>query len=111
MISRATAEHYSWGTECDGWHLVRQAERSVIEEQMPPGAAEIQHYHVSARQFFFVLAGTLTIEREPEVVILCTGQGCEIPPPVPHQVRNDGNEGAEFLVVSCPPSHGDRFSA
>ena len=39
-ISRENAEHYRWGVDCDGWHLVRDKNLSVIEEFMPPGAAE-----------------------------------------------------------------------
>ncbi len=37
-ISRATAEHYSWGPDCGGWPLVKDAAPSVIEGQCrPPG--------------------------------------------------------------------------
>ena len=35
-ISRENAEHYVWGEICDGWHLVKDAKLSVIEEQMVP---------------------------------------------------------------------------
>jgi hypothetical protein len=35
VISRDNAEHYFWGTGCDGWHLVRESGLSVIEECMP----------------------------------------------------------------------------
>ena len=35
-ISRDNAEHYRWGHECDGWHLVKDKNLSVIEEFMPP---------------------------------------------------------------------------
>jgi hypothetical protein len=35
VISRDHAEHYVWGTRCDGWHLVRESCLSVIEECMP----------------------------------------------------------------------------
>jgi mannose-6-phosphate isomerase-like protein (cupin superfamily) len=111
MISRAMAQHYSWGTHCDGWHLVRLPDMSVIQERVPPGGAECRHYHECARQFFFVLAGSLTIEWERETVLLGPGQGCEIAPRVPHQVRNNGDQDADFQVVSCPPSHGDRWPA
>lgn len=34
-VSIANAEHYRWGNQCDGWHLVRAAELSIIEESMP----------------------------------------------------------------------------
>jgi hypothetical protein len=39
-ISRQTAEHYTWGgpqrSQCDGWHLVKTRELSIIEELVPP---------------------------------------------------------------------------
>jgi hypothetical protein len=35
VISRDNAEHYFWGTGCDGWHLVRESGLSVMDECMP----------------------------------------------------------------------------
>ena len=108
MISREGAEHYGWGAGCDGWHLVRTPEMSVIEERMPPGASEVKHRHVHSRQFFRVLRGMLTVELGDVQHDLSAGEGVEVAPGVVHVVRNDSNEAAEFLVVSVPPSHGDR---
>lgn len=34
--SKANSEHYIWGTNCSGWHLVKSDSVSVIEEQMIP---------------------------------------------------------------------------
>ena len=107
-ISRATAEHYTWGTHCDGWHLVKDAALSVIEEQMPPAGCEELHSHRSAQQFFFVLSGEVTIELERDEIRLHAGEGLHIPPLVPHRIRNRSQESARFLVISHPPSHGDR---
>lgn len=108
-ISIATAERYAWGDGCDGWHLVRSAGLSVIQERMPPGTAEVRHRHARSRQFFYVLAGELTIELPGAVHRLLPGSGLEIAPGVVHQVRNDSaGEAAGFLVVSQPASHGDR---
>jgi mannose-6-phosphate isomerase-like protein (cupin superfamily) len=107
-ISRAAAEHYSWGTNCDGWHLVKDGALSVIEEQMPPSASEVLHSHRSAQQFFFILSGEVTMEVEHEQVRLHAGEGLHIPPRVRHRIRNQSRESACFLVISQPPSHGDR---
>ena len=49
-VSTANAEHYTWGEVCDGWHLVRAAGLSVIEERMPAGSKEQRHWHQRARQ-------------------------------------------------------------
>jgi quercetin dioxygenase-like cupin family protein len=110
-ISRSSAEHYRWGGACDGWHLVRDAQLSVIEERMPPAAREVRHRHLRARQFFYVLAGELTMDVEGMNHRLPAGAGLEIPPGVAHQARNESDSDAEFLVVSAPPSHGDRLMA
>jgi mannose-6-phosphate isomerase-like protein (cupin superfamily) len=107
-ISRSTAEHYSWGRDCDGWHLVRNAALSVIEEHMPPGSSEVFHSHRSAQQFFFVLSGTVTMQIEREEVRLEAGEGLHILPRVRHRISNRSGEVARFLVISQPPSHGDR---
>lgn len=107
-ISRATAEHYSWGADCDGWHLVRTDSLSVIEERMPSGTAEVRHRHHHARQFFYVLEGVLTIECDGTLHRLVTGQGVDVAPGVVHEVRNDSRDAVRFIVVSQPPSHGDR---
>ena len=110
-VSRDHAEHYVWGGTCDGWHLVRAAALSVIEERMPPGAREVRHRHAHARQFFYVLSGTLTMEVEGVRHRLDGGAGIELPPGTAHQAMNETNAVAEFLVVSTPPSHGDRIAA
>lgn len=126
VISTANAEHYTWPSApspastgdqiCDGWHLHRSAELSVIEERMPPATAERRHLHQRATQFFYVLAGELTIElAAPEngniAHRLPPGTGLTIPAAAPHQVFNRGPAEARFLVVSQPPSHGDRIAA
>jgi len=111
VISRETAEHYTWGDRCDGWHLVKRPDLSVIHERMPPGTSEIRHYHAKSRQFFFVLAGVLTMEVGGRMEALAQQHGLEIPPGVPHQARNESAAAVEFIVVSMPPSHGDRVGA
>lgn len=56
MIKNQTnAEHYIWGAHCEGWHLVKTDDLSIIQERMPPGTAEKRHYHQHAQQFFFIL--------------------------------------------------------
>lgn len=111
MIDKQTAPHYSWGDGCDGWRLVQTPDLSVIEERMPPGASELRHYHRRATQFFYVLKGTLSIELDEREHELSPGQGLLIAAGQAHQVLNRSAQAAEFLVVSNPPSHGDRVPA
>jgi len=35
-------------------------------------------------------------------------EGMAVPAGAPHQLKNDGNGEVVFLVISEPPSHGDR---
>ena len=110
-ISHTSAEHYAWGQQCDGWHLLKQEGLSVIEERMPPGASEERHRHARSRQFFFVLAGELEIEMEGTVHVIAPGAGIEVPPGAAHIAANRGAEPLRFLLVSQPPTHGDREPA
>lgn len=105
---RENAEHYTWGEGCDGWHLVWSAALSVIEERMPPGTQEVRHRHARALQFFRVLDGALTLEVNGVEQTLHAGEGLEIAPGTPHQAFNRSAADVTFLVVSQPPSHGDR---
>jgi mannose-6-phosphate isomerase-like protein (cupin superfamily) len=109
-VSTATAEHYIWGTVCDGWHLVRSEGLSVIEERMPPGTKEQRHWHARSRQFFYVLEGELTMQFDDKAVAIEARHGLEIASETPHQAKNLSTEDVLFLVISQPPSHGDRFS-
>ncbi len=107
-IDIQNAEHYEWGNACDGWHLLKRDDVSVILERVPPGESEVRHYHNHSRQFFFILEGHATIDVEGIAVKLNAQQGLEIAPRAVHQFKNDSLQDARFLVVSVPKSHGDR---
>jgi uncharacterized cupin superfamily protein len=111
VISRENAEHYHWGEACDGWHLLAGDDLSVIEERMPPGTAEQRHWHVRARQFFYVLEGEALLELDGTRYPLRRGEGLHVPPGTAHQMQNVSTADVRFLVVSAPKSHGDRAPA
>ena len=110
VIDRAAADHYVWGSGCDGWHLLRAPELSVIEESMPAGSSEVRHYHRHAEQFFYVLRGEASMEIGGARVVLAAGQGIHIAAGTPHCIHNVSPAKVDFLVVSRPPSHGDRVT-
>ncbi len=110
MISVQNAEHYTWGEICDGWHLLKREDMSVIQERVPAEGAEVMHYHEKARQFFYVLEGEGRIVFEDHEIILQKGQGLEIPPRVKHQFKNSSQVDVHFLVVSVPFTRGDRIN-
>ena len=109
-VSRANSEHYRWGNNCDGWHLVKDEKLSVIEELMPAGACEVRHYHEKAEQFFYILSGEVIMEVEGQTTLLPAGTGVRVLPGTRHQISNLSSGDARFLVISQPPSHGDRLS-
>lgn len=109
VISNETAEHYIWGGICDGWHLLKREDVSVIQERVPPGGAEVMHYHNKARQFFYILEGEATMAFDDREVILKKGTGIEIEPGMKHRFKNASSSDVHFLVISIPPSKGDRI--
>jgi len=110
MINKDNAEHYRWGGNCDGWHLLKSDHLSVIQERMPPGGKEVMHYHETSHQFFYVLRGCMTMVLADGPVRLQAGDGLSIAPGTPHQASNTDDTDVEFLVVSSPRSHGDRVT-
>jgi len=109
IVNRESAPHYNWGEACDGWVFAPGPGLSVIEERMPPHTAEKPHHHAKARQFFFVLSGTLCMESAGQVHSINAGSGIEIAPMALHQARNDTAQDVRFLVVSSPTTRGDRI--
>jgi len=110
IVSRVNAEHYRWGDDCDAWHLVKDPAFTVIEELIPPGAAEVRHYHKRAQQFFYILSGEAIMEVEGEPTLLPAGTGLRIMPALRHQIRNPSSRPLRLLVISHPPSHGDKHT-
>ena len=116
-VGKESAERYTWGKACDGWHFLRRDDLSVILEEAPPGESEIMHAHARSRQFFFVLAGSASMEigafggKDREVVRFGPEEGLEVAPGVPHRFFNDGTDIVKFIVVSMPKSRGDRVPA
>lgn len=109
-ISIQNAEHYIWGEICDGWHLLKRDDMSVIQERVPAGGAEVMHYHNVSRQLFYILEGQGTMVLEEQTVVLEKGQAIEIAPHVKHQFKNQSNADVDFLVVSVPTTRGDRVN-
>jgi mannose-6-phosphate isomerase-like protein (cupin superfamily) len=107
-VSLETAEHYVWGHVCDGWRLLDHHDLSVIQERVPPGAGEVKHVHTRARQFFYILSGTATLELGGQAIRFSAGQGVHVPPGAEHRFFNASDQEVVFLVVSSPTTAGDR---
>lgn len=110
LVSIENAEHYVWGELCDGWHLLKDDEMSVIQERVPAGGAEVMHVHKVARQFFYILEGEGAMAFEGHEVILHKGDGIEVAPMLKHQFMNRSNADVHFLVISVPSTRVDRVN-
>ncbi|ASU32035.1 cupin domain-containing protein [Mucilaginibacter xinganensis] len=110
ITSINNAEHYTWGDQCDGWHLLKSPSLSVIQEKMPPLTGEQLHYHSKAQQLFYILSGTATFEVKGEAIIAEANQSIHIMPGIKHRILNNGDTDLHFLVISEPKAHGDRIN-
>jgi mannose-6-phosphate isomerase-like protein (cupin superfamily) len=108
-ISIKNAEHYTWGSNCDGWHLLKTDSLNVISEKMPPQTSEKLHYHKNAQQLFYILSGKATIEINDEVIELSPNESLHIPKGTKHCIRNNGTEDLSFLLISEPRAQTDRI--
>ncbi len=108
-VSIKNAEHYKWGDGCHGWHLVKTADLSIIQEMMPPDTSERPHYHKNSNQHFYILAGVATFRLNEQFIRVSENEGLYIPRGHWHQILNEEEAPLEFVVTSQPPSHGDRY--
>ncbi len=111
IVNTDNTEHYQWGDNSDGWHLLKSADLSIIEENVPPGGKEQRHYHSTSQQFFYILSGIAQLEISGQLFEIQAGSGIHVPAKTPHQLMNNSPENLRFLVISQPISHGDRVNA
>jgi mannose-6-phosphate isomerase-like protein (cupin superfamily) len=109
MITENTA-HYTWGANCDGWHLLKTDSLSVIEERMPPGTAEQLHFHKYSQQLFYILSGTAVFEIDNGRTVVNARGSLHVPNGTKHRILNESSEDLRFLVISEPKAHGDRVN-
>jgi mannose-6-phosphate isomerase-like protein (cupin superfamily) len=106
----ANSDHYTWGTNCEGWHFVKTENLSVIRETMPKGTQEELHFHEKAEQFFYILSGEATFQIDKKMYLVRENQGISIKPYENHKIINNTSGDLKFIVISNPPSHGDRVN-
>jgi mannose-6-phosphate isomerase-like protein (cupin superfamily) len=108
IVEPVNSEHYLWGNNCDGWHLLKTENLSVIKETMPKGTEEKLHYHQKSQQFFYILSGEASFVIDGITFTVRQNQGISVSPHEIHKISNKTEEDLEFLVISSPVSHGDR---
>jgi uncharacterized cupin superfamily protein len=74
MISKQTAEPFTWCNACKAWTLLSTSTLHVMQERMPPGTLELRHVHEQVRQFYFVLAGTAAVEVDGRTELSAQGK-------------------------------------
>jgi len=111
VVSIQNSDHYKWGVNCDGWHFAASKNLSVIRERVPPGSSETRHFHHKAEQFFYIISGIATLEVDGQMYLVHPDEGFRIPAGIAHTLSNGHEQDLEFLVISTPPSHGDRTNA
>ncbi len=72
------SEHYTWGKNCEGWHLLKTNQLSVIQERMPGDTSEAYHYHELSQQLFYILSGVATFEINNEVIIVKANESIHV---------------------------------
>jgi mannose-6-phosphate isomerase-like protein (cupin superfamily) len=107
-VNQSNSEHYVWGKVCDGWHLLKTPNLSIIQERVPAGSGEQMHFHSAAQQFFYILSGSAALEFEAETVVISAGEGLYVPPNSRHCFKNLSQDEVNFLVISNPTTAGDR---
>ena len=110
IIDIDNAEHYNWGDNCDGWHLLKNDKLSIIQERMPSKTLETLHLHNKSQQFFFIVKGIATFEIENTIYEIREKQGIHVSPQLKHRIINNTSEDLHFIVISEPKSHGDRIN-
>ena len=108
VVDITNTEHYEWGDCCEGWHFLKSETLSVIRERMPGLSKEQLHYHSKAQQFFYILSGEALFKIDGSSYIVSPGKGISIKPGIKHLILNNTVDDLEFLVISEPPSRGDR---
>lgn len=108
VVSEESGEHYTWGEGCNAWYLVKEPSINIIKERIPQGFSETKHMHNYALQFFYILSGHAYFDVNGSPLSVKRNEGIHIPAGVPHLLKNEGEEDLVFIVISTPPSHGDR---
>jgi mannose-6-phosphate isomerase-like protein (cupin superfamily) len=101
-VDRLSTTHRAWGEGCDAWELLSERDLQISEEQMPPGAIDIEHRKAAEHRFMYTIEGRLEVEvgGRPELVVQF--QGLYVPANTEYRVRNPGPGRARYLVVTAP---------
>ena len=66
--------------------------------------------HERANQFFYIISGIATLIVDECEYELNPNEGLQVPSGAKHRLENKQDSDLVFLVISSPPSHGDRVN-
>jgi quercetin dioxygenase-like cupin family protein len=81
---------------------------TLLEIDVPPGPGARPHIHHEADEAFYVVAGTLTIQVEEEVITASAGAYVLVPRGARHRFWNASDEPAKAVFICSPPGF-ERF--
>ena len=99
IVSEKNSKRYEFGKDCEGYFLLESPGFNIKFEKIPAGSTTSWHYHRGMTQFFYVRAGTLSMETADKKFILNAGEGIELKGHVKHRVHNDHEQLVEYIVA------------
>lgn len=87
-----------------------EKELSVTSERMPANTTEAEHFHVKAKQLFYILSGKARLYVEGKAYEMKAGDGVLVMPGAWHKFCNPTFDYVNYLVISSPMATGDRSS-
>jgi mannose-6-phosphate isomerase-like protein (cupin superfamily) len=76
--------------------------------RLPVGKGFAAHYHEDLQEIFIIICGVAELTAGPETVVLRRGDAVLIDPREVHQMRTQGDEEVEYLVVGISAGQGGR---
>lgn len=111
VINKNKASHYQWGNACDAWTLLQSDGAIIKEENIPPSAGEILHYHQNSEQAFYILEGEATFFMESENYRMMPGDFIVVPRNMRHKICNESELSLRILLITFPGNINDRVNA
>ena len=84
------------------------ANQSLAEATVPPGATTLLHRHHQSEELYHVTAGEGMMVLGAERFAVSAGDTVQIPPGTPHAIENRGTVELKILCCCAPPyAHDD----
>jgi len=73
----------------------------MVKHALQAGKNTDYHSHKGAEQIYYILRGAGKMLLGEEKYPVREGDVIHIPPEIPHQVFNDGEDWMEHLIITC----------